>query len=660
MFYNNGIPALWIIPALPALGALIIFLFSRAMRPRAAGIVACASVALSFLWTLNVGTSLLMSGTQQYHEAHWTWISAGPYQASVAFMFDLVTFAFTFVVTGVGFLIHLFSYSYMKGDEGERRYFGYLNLFAASMLVLVTADNAFFMFLGWEGVGACSFFLIGHWYQKPENCAAATKAFLVTRLGDIFLLIGLLLTATLVGVSFTQQVDWTRIAALPSVPELGGLSGMQLVFITGVCLLLGAAGKSAQLPLQVWLPDAMAGPTPVSALIHAATMVTAGVYLIARFHVLFALSPGLMLAVAVVGVATALYGATSAMVQTDIKRILAYSTISQIGYMVLGLGVGAWSLAIFHFLTHAFYKALLFMAAGTVIHSLHNEQNIYNMGGLRHKLKGTYLAFLAGAASLAGIPFITAGFYSKDAILWHSLSTRFGGPIIYGFAMLTALLTAIYSFRLIYVVFHGKPRKEIHVHKPDALLTYPLYILAFFALFAGFMNTPIVFGITPVWEHAFAPIFGAWQAKSLIHSHAAEWVAILGSGVLAIGGAVIAWVVYGPSRRPLPEPAADIGAVENDTPLPFRAGWANFLFHGWKMDAAYMRVFVRGFRIVAGMIAWIDRVFVDGIFELLQAIVRGLHALVIFFQNGRVSRYALVMLFGAVAIVAILLFGTQR
>ena len=257
-------------------------------------------------------------------------------------------------------------------------------------------------------------------------------------------------------------------------------------------------------------------------------------------------------------------------------------------------------------------------------------------------------------------PFITAGFYSKDAILWHSLSTRFGSPVIYGLAMLTALLTAIYSFRLIYVVFHGKPRKDIHVHQPDGLLTYPLYILAFFAVFAGFLNTPIVFGITPVWEHAFAPIFGDWQARSLIHSHAAEWVAILGSGVLAVGGAAIAWVVYGPSKKPLPEPAGDIGAIENSTPVPFRAGWANFLFHGWKMDAAYMRIFVRGYRIVAGMIAWIDRVFVDGIFELLQAIVRGLHALVIFFQNGRVSRYALVMLFGAVAIVAILLFGTQR
>jgi NADH-quinone oxidoreductase subunit L len=660
VFYNNGLPALWLIPALPALGALIIFIFASRMPARAAGIIACSAISLSFLWVLNVGTTLVLGNHHHFVEHHWNWIAAGPFQGSASFYFDLVTFAFTFVVAGVGLLIHLYSYSYMKGDAGERRYFGYFNLFAAAMLVLVTAENAFFMFLGWEGVGACSFFLIGHWYQKSENTVAATKAFLVTRLGDIFLLIGLFLTATLVGVSFSQQSAWTQVATSSFIPGFGGLTGPQLILITGICFLLGAAGKSAQVPLQVWLPDAMAGPTPVSALIHAATMVTAGVYLIARFHILFALSPNLMLAVAIVGVLTAFYGATSAFVQTDIKRILAYSTISQIGYMFLGLGVGAWSLAVFHFFTHAFYKALLFMAAGTVIHSLHNEQNIYNMGGLRTKLKGTYLAFLAGAASLAGIPFITAGFYSKDAILWNTLSTKWGSPVIYGIAMLTALMTAIYSFRLIFVVFHGTPRKDIHVHLPDRLLTWPLYILAFFAIVAGFLNLPIVFGVTPIWEHSFARVFGEWQAEPLIHSHAVEWMALLGSGVLALGGAGIAWLLYSPAKAPMPEPAGDIATVENNTPAPYKAVWANFLFHGWKMDGFYNKTFVRGFRITSGVIAWIDRVFVDGIFEAIQAIVRGFHALVIFFQNGRVSRYAMVMLFGAVAIITILLIGSQR
>ncbi len=662
MFHTNGIPALWLIPALPAAGAVLIFVLAKFISARTAGRIACTSVALSFMWVLCCGGNLVLAKGENpaFRESFWQWLDAGVVQASVAFLFDRVTLAFTLIVTGVGFLIHLFSISYLHGDEGERRYFGYLNLFVASMLVLVTADNAFFMFLGWEGVGACSFLLIGHWYQKPANCAAATKAFLVTRLGDIFLLIGLLLTAKMVGVAFSSVGDFAKIASMETVPEFAGLSGRQLITITGIMLLLGAAGKSAQLPLQVWLPDAMAGPTPVSALIHAATMVTAGVYLIARFHVLFALSPALMMCVALVGVLTAFYGATCALVQTDIKRILAFSTISQIGYMILGLGVGAFSLGIFHFFTHAFYKALLFMAAGTVIHSLHGEQNIYNMGGLKDKLKGTYFAFLAGAASLAGFPLITAGFYSKDAILWSALTTQHGNPAIYSLALFTAFLTAVYSFRLIFVVFHGAPRKDIHVHAPDRLLTWPLYILAFFALAAGFLNLPVVFHVTPFAEHFLGPVFGPWTSHSLNHSAAAEWMALGGSAALAVAGIGVAWALFGPGKAPIPAAAGDIGAIETDTPVPFRSVTGNLLFHGWKMDAFYMAVFVRFYRVFAGVVAWVDRVVVDGLFELLRAVVRGLHALVIFFQNGRVSRYALVMLFGAVAITTILFYGFGR
>jgi NADH-quinone oxidoreductase subunit L len=657
---DTGAPALWLIPALPAAGALIIFLFSKFWNPRVAGRIACSAVGLSFGWVL-VCSYMLMTwpgDAPRFVQKLWTWLDAGTIKADVGFLFDQVTLVFTLVVTGVGFIIHLYSVAYMRGDEGERRFFGYMNLFVAAMLVLVMADNAFFMFLGWEGVGCCSFFLIGHFYQKQENCAAATKAFLVTRLGDIFLLLGVLLCAKLAGVSFLDLSGFEQVAGMEAVPQAFGASGPLLLTIAGLLLLGGAMGKSAQLPLQTWLPDAMAGPTPVSALIHAATMVTAGVYLIARFHILYVLSPMAMAAVAIVGVATAFYAATCALVQTDIKRILAYSTISQIGYMILGLGVGAFSLGLFHFFTHAFYKALLFLAAGTVIHALHGEQNIYKMGGLKASLRGTYLVFLCGAAALAGLP-LTAGFFSKDAILWFSLSTKYGNPALFALGMLTALLTAVYTFRLIFVVFHGEPRSHHHVHAPEPLLVKPLAVLAFFALFAGFLNLPhFVPVFTAKWEHFLEPVFGHYQAHPEGYGgKAGEAAAALLSTVVALAGLAIAWKLYNPAAAVIPEPAMDIGESETTTPAPYKATPANWLYRGWDFDRAYDAAFVRPFRRLSGMSSWVDRVIVDGNFELSAAIVRGVHALLLAFQNGRLSRYALVMLFGALAMTIILFYG---
>lgn len=650
-------PELWLIPALPMLGALIIFLFGRYMRPRTAGIIACVAAGLCCMTVLTFGSLLIAWGpeTMVFFQRLWQWLDAGTIQASIGFYFDRLALVFCIIVSGVGFLIHIYSLSYMHGDEGERRYFGYLNLFLAAMLVLVMADNGFFMFMGWEGVGACSFLLIGHWYQKSENAAAAQKAFLVTRIGDIFLILGLLLCARLGGVDFLSLYDYERLSH-DTVNTIWGVPNATLVLIAALLLLGGAIGKSAQLPLQVWLPDAMAGPTPVSALIHAATMVTAGVYLVARFHVLYSSAPTVMAAVAVVGLLTAFYGATCAIVQTDIKRILAYSTISQIGYMILGLGVGAFALGVFHFFTHAFYKALLFMAAGAVIHALHNEQNIYRMGGLKDgPLRGTFLTFLAGAASLAGVPLITAGFFSKDAIIWASLTTPYGAWFFYAIALGTAFLTSVYSFRLIFVVFFGRARTEQHVHAPDAIMMIPLYVLAVFALIAGYLNIPAAWGVPAVFERFFEPVFGHSQAHPAESFHRWEIPASILSAVVALGGVGIAWLLYGPNKRVIPATAMPEGDIQIATPVPYRSRLATLVYHGWGFDLVYEIVFVSTFRRVSSLAAWVDRVIIDGLYDLAAAIVRGLHAVVLVFQNGRIPRYALVMLVGAVAITSILL-----
>lgn len=651
---NAFIPPLWIIPAFPAAGALIIFLFSRWLTLRGAGKLACTTVGLAFAWVLFCGSYLLTlpvinAHAPGVHERLWTWLNAGTIRSEFGFYFDRITLVFGIIVTGVGWLIHLYSYAYMEEDEGERRYFGYLNLFVAAMLVLVMASNGFLMFMGWEGVGACSFLLIGFWYKKSENVSAAVKAFLVTRVGDVFLILGLLLLAQITTLNF---------------PMFGGLGERMpltadqrhLVAIAALLLLGGAVGKSAQLPLQTWLPDAMAGPTPVSALIHAATMVTAGVYLVARFHVVFCQSPAVMTLVSCIGIATALYGAGAAIVQTDIKRILAYSTISQIGYMVLGVGAGAFSAGLFHFFTHGFYKALLFLAAGAVIHALGGEQNVYNMGGLRRRMPGVFLAFLAGAASLAGIPLITAGFFSKDAVLAGAYLSQYAGPIFYALGLATAFLTAVYSFRLVFIVFFGEPRRDIHLHKPAWLLRWPLYVLAFFAITAGYLNVPVFF---PWWERFFEPVFGEWETRPGLGMHEKELIGAAASGVLALMGAVVAWWLYAPSRNVRPAPVIPAGEIQNTTPAPFRSRLANFAFHGFGFDWLYNRLFITPYRRATGLLTSFDLVAVDGFYTMLGLVVGGLHNVLAFFQNSRLSRYALVMLFGALAVTTILLWGIR-
>lgn len=540
---------LWLIPALPLTGFLVLALFGGGLSRRRIVWVGCGSVGTAALVTALVGADFLrvFPDRASYHQTLWNWIDTSGMTVGVSWHLDALSLLMVTVVTGIGFLIHLYSVEYMSGTgeagvsapagqggedhHGYARFFAYMNLFVAAMLTLVLADNLLLLYLGWEGVGLCSYLLIGFWYREPEYGAAAQKAFIVTRIGDTAFAVGLFILFTQLKSLSIQQVQALAVDAWPMGSNVA-------VIVTGL-FLAGAVGKSAQLPLQVWLPDAMAGPTPVSALIHAATMVTAGVYLIARMHELFALAPPVLEAVAVIGLLTLLLAGCSALVQRDIKRVLAYSTISQIGYMFLALGVGAWSAALFHFLTHACFKALLFLAAGSVILSLHHEQDIFRMGGLRRRLPLTFWAFLIGAAAMSGVPFITSGFYSKDWILWSVWSSPLSHHWIWFGAVCGTLLTGLYSFRLVFRVFFGEmctpPSRE-----PGVAMRIPLVVLAFFALAVGFLELPRTLGDLPLFSRYLSavlptiePSAGMDESIETLVQIAVTFSSLLGIGLAA-------------------------------------------------------------------------------------------------------------------------------
>ncbi|QBQ55580.1 NADH-quinone oxidoreductase subunit L [Nitrosococcus wardiae] len=472
---------LWLVPTLPLAGFILLILAPGRLSKRLSAFIGVGSVVLSALLTVGLSMEFLQSELpgNTYRQILWTWIAIADFTPRIALHLDSLSLVMILVITWVSFLIHLYSTEFMVDETDYQRFFAYMNLFVASMLLLVLADDLLFLYLGWEGVGLCSYLLIGFWYQDPANGYAARKAFLVTRVGDTAMALGLLLLVTHLGTLNIQLLMERASQAWPV--------GSTLALVAAALLLGGAVGKSAQLPLQTWLPNAMAGPTPVSALIHAATMVTAGVYLIARTHVLFELAPPVHTAVAVIGAFTLLLAACSALVQTDIKRILAYSTMSQIGYMFLALGVGAWSAAIFHFMTHAFFKALLFLSAGVVITSLQHEHNIFKMGGLRRQLPLAFWGFLIGAASLASLPLITAGFYSKDLILWQVWSSPLGGPWLWAAGFIGALLTAVYIFRGWFIAFFG-PVKTTVGKKPGILMGIPLLLLSLLSIVGGWVE----------------------------------------------------------------------------------------------------------------------------------------------------------------------------
>lgn len=469
-----------------------------------AAILACTGVFLSFVDSVLI----FVSQSHHFHPVEvemFNWISAGNFSAAFSFLLDPLSSIFLLVITGVGFLIHIFSIGYMIEDDGFRRFFAYLNLFIFFMLVLVLGNNFLVMFIGWEGVGFCSFMLIGFWYKDQKNNDAAKKAFVMNRVGDL----GFLIAMCLIFVNF-GTLNYTKLFQ-PGFLSSVSIDASTITIIT-VCLFIGAMGKSAQIPLYTWLPDAMAGPTPVSALIHAATMVTAGIYMVARTNLMFSMSPETMQFVAIIGTATALLGASIGLFQNDIKKVLAYSTVSQLGLMFLALGLGAYTAAVFHVVTHAFFKALLFLGSGSVIHAVGGEQDIRKMGGLKKHMPITYWTFLIGTIAISGIPPL-AGFFSKDQILSEAFANS---PTLFALGMLVSLMTAFYMFRLFYLTFHGKFRgtheQEHHLHESPITMTLPLIVLSVFAAIAGFMGFPHALGealgIHNWFDHYLEPVLG--------------------------------------------------------------------------------------------------------------------------------------------------------
>src|ERR1700720_4491506 len=480
---------LWIIPLLPLLGATVNGLFGRTWPNKIVNSVAIGATGLSFLAALETVREFFLLSPEQipWVKPYFSWIEAGNFRAGFDLQVDQLTVVMLLVVTGVGWLIHIYSMGYMAHEGGYYRFFSYLNLFMFFMLILVMAANYVLLFVGWEGVGLASYLLIGFYFLRKSAADAGKKAFIVNRIGDFGFMLGMFLLFKAFGTLDFVPL-FSKAAPLPADP-LGHLGTM-----TVACILLfvGATGKSAQLPLYVWLPDAMEGPTPVSALIHAATMVTAGVYVVARSHVLFTHAPTAMYVVAIVGCATAIFAATIGLVQSDIKKVLAYSTVSQLGYMFLACGVGAFGAGIFHLMTHAFFKALLFLSAGSVIHAMGGEQDMNRMGGLSKKIRWTYGTMLVATFAITGIPFF-AGFFSKDAILFAAFQSQAGGTILYAFGLLAALLTAFYMFRLIFLTFGGKPRfdeHKVHVHESPKNMTIPLIVLAILSTAGGWFAAP--------------------------------------------------------------------------------------------------------------------------------------------------------------------------
>ncbi len=598
-----GMELLGWVPVLPLLGFVVLFLTEGRLPDRIVAFVGAGSVGLAAVFTLLVSLAFMESGQAAYVHTFWTWIAVGDLTVNIRLYFDGLAMVMTGVITGVGFLIHLYATGYMAGETGYSRFFAYMNLFVFAMLMLVLGDNLLVLFLGWEGVGLCSYLLIGFYHEKPENGYAARKAFVVTRVGDTAMALGLFLMFRELG---TIEIQSALILATDTWPE-----GSSINTVIACLLLGGAMGKSAQVPLQTWLPDAMAGPTPVSALIHAATMVTAGVYLIARTHDLFLLSQTAQLMVAVIGLLTLFIAACSAMTQTDLKRILAYSTMSQIGYMFFALGVGAWSAAIFHLMTHAFFKALLFLSAGSVILALHHEQNVYRMGGLRKALPVPFFCMTIGSAALAALP-LTSGFYSKDEILLISFDLPQYGPFFWTIAGLAALLTSMYSLRMMMLVFFGEQRNEAHDHS-SWNMTLPLVVLAMLALGGGWFGLSAVTGVLP--------------DGGLGNSNHGTWLVWL-TAAIPIIGVLLGFVLYR-NRQPTE------GTEET--------GLQGFLRRGWDFDRLFDATLVNPFTRFANLVR---NEPIDQLYNLIVTIFETLNKSIVRTQTGQLRWYAANMGFG--------------
>ena len=605
---------IWLLPTFPLLGFLSLVLSGGNMPRLPAAIIGAGSVGLSFLFAALIALAFLGSGEEAFVLETWTWMSVGSFNPGFTFYLDGLSLVMMLVITGVGFLIHVYATGYMADDPDFARFFSYMNLFVAAMLMLVLGDNLVLLYLGWEGVGLCSYLLIGFWYTNPDNGYAARKAFVVTRVGDTSMAIGLFLLFAHFGTLNIQD--------LMQAANSEWLTGTTLPTVAALLLLGGAVGKSAQLPLQTWLPDAMAGPTPISALIHAATMVTAGVYLIARTHILFELAPTVQLLVAWIGLVTLLMAGFTALTQSDIKRILAYSTVSQIGYMFLGLGVGAWSASIFHLMTHAFFKALLFLAAGSVILALHHEQSIFKMGALWNKTRVSFAAFLIGGLALTAFPF-TSGYFSKDEILLAALELEGVGFWLWLGGVFGAFLTGLYTFRLIFVVFFGENRG----HHCDSEyggwnMVGPLFLLMVLALLGGYIHIPVEAVFGEMEEH---------HVSALMHGIMIA-VPLLGIGV--------SYLFYG----------SGILSVDKLMSSSAARSLHGFWHSGWGMDALYNSLFVKPFLFLAR----VNRAdFVDQLYAIVVVITRAGHHAVVRTQTGYLRWYVMSLALGLVIMVSL-------
>jgi NADH-quinone oxidoreductase subunit L len=638
----------FLIVLFPLLGAFINGFFGRHIQKKygekPAGYIACTGVFLSFVTAAIAFFAIAGSRNTAAIISHvYSWLNIGFLKADIAFLFDPLSAVMILIVTGVGFLIHVYSIGYMKGDPGHYRFFAYLNLFIFSMLILVLAENMLLLFIGWEGVGLCSYLLIGFWYSKKENAIAGNKAFIVNRVGDFGFLLGILIlfwslydriaangrlaefgngTLSLLSFPFlAENIHLLKGVNFFGIPEYTGIS-----VITVICLFLflGATGKSAQIPLHVWLPDAMAGPTPVSALIHAATMVTAGIYMIGRLHFLFSMSSAALAIIAAVGALTALFAATIACTQNDIKRVLAYSTISQLGYMFMGMGVAAYSAGIFHLMTHAFFKAALFLGAGSVLIALHHENDIRWMGGLKRYMPRTFLTFLIATLTISGIPPFS-GFFSKDEILWKAWSSDHGHPILWFMGFIAAGMTAFYMTRLLMMTFFGENRLDQRsrdaggghgdqpynahdIRESPASMTVPLIILAFFAIIAGFIGIPEALGGSNRFSHFLGSVFGSHVEVQ--HHDPLEYILMAASVGIAVLG-IAAGVLFYRIKPGLP--AKIVSRIKSTHDV---------VYNKYYIDEIYDFVFVSGTKVIIILLAVFDQYVIDGIVNLTGFLLR--------------------------------------
>ena len=627
---------IYLVPLFPFIGFLINGLGWKALPHKAGGIIASTAMLASFVVSLLIFFEVLAGAHDVVHL--FTFLQSGTLNIPFAFQVDALSSLFLLIITGVGFLIHVYSASYMGHDEGVVKYFAYLNLFVFSMLLLVLGASYPIMFIGWEGVGLCSYLLIGFWYKNRDYTNAAKKAFVMNRIGDLGFIVGMLLVVYHYGTLSYGEL-------FPMLGSANDLTGTDIKNWIAICFFIGATGKSAQIPLFTWLPDAMAGPTPVSALIHAATMVTAGIYMIARSHVLYDLAPMAGEIVAYIGLATALVTATIAIRQYDIKKVLAYSTVSQLGFMFIALGCGSYTTAVFHVMTHAFFKALLFLGSGSVIHAMGGEQDIRVMGGLGRKMRITQITFLIGCLAIAGIPGFS-GFFSKDEILTAAFAHN---PVLYYGGLLAALMTAFYMFRLYTLTFTGGFRgthdQEHHLHESPAAMTFPLIALAILAVIGGYVGLPVVISE----HHALRDFLGLNGAVVNAHAltekvealgHHKEWILIGISVAIALIGSIAGFAA---NRRPVFAP---------------NTGLALAMEKKWWVDELYNAVIVRPLEALSNAFdQFVERKGIDASVNGVGRFVRWSADRVRLVQSGQVGYYIFIMVLGMTAIMAIGFFG---